>query len=152
MIGALRVRGARVGEIARELKRHRSTIWREVERNCSPHDGAYRARWAVEKDSGRRRRTRHNRCFGPAHFAPIERMLRQDFSPEQVVGRLRAEGVQAMSHETIYLHIWADKACGGTLWRHLRGSSKIKRKRYAGHDSRGRLAGKRMITERPAVV
>jgi IS30 family transposase len=33
LIGALRVRGAGVGEIARELKRHRSTIWREVERN-----------------------------------------------------------------------------------------------------------------------
>ncbi len=32
------------------------------------------------------------------------------------------------------------------------GARKIKRKRYAGHDSRGRLAGKRMITQRPAVV
>jgi transposase, IS30 family len=57
-----------------------------------------------------------------------------------------------MSHETIYLHIWADKARGGTLWRHLRGARKLKRKRYAGHDSRGRLAGKRMISQRPAVV
>jgi IS30 family transposase len=79
-------------------------------------------------------------------------MLREDFSPEQIVGRLRIEGVRVMSHETIYLHIWADKARGGTLWRHLRGARKLKRKRYAGRDSRGRLAGKRMITERPAVV
>jgi transposase, IS30 family len=152
MIGALRLRGAGVGTIAGELKRHRSTIWREVERNRSQYDGAYRARWAVEKTSGRRRRSRHNRCYGPAHFAPIECMLREDLSPEQIVGRLRMEGVRVMSHETIYLHIWADKARGGSLWRHLRGARKIKRKRYAGHDSRGRLAGKRMISQRPAVV
>jgi transposase, IS30 family len=151
-IGALRVRGAGVTEIAQELGRHRSTIWREVQRNCSGYDGAYRARWAAEKTSGRRSRSRRNRCYGPAHFAPIERMLREDFSPEQIVGRLGVEGVRVMSHETIYLHIWADKARGGTLWLHLRGARKLKRKRYAGHDSRGRLAGKRMITQRPAVV
>ena len=152
MIGALRVRGGGACEIARELKRHRSTIWREVKRNRSRYDGAYRARWAVEKTNGRRRRSRRNQRYGPAHFASIERLLREDFSPEQIVGRLRLEGVRVMSHETIYLHIWADKAHGGSLWRHLRGARKLKRKRYGHHDSRGRLAGKRMITERPAIV
>lgn len=152
LIGALRVRRVGISEIARELKRQRSTIWREVQRNRSGYDGAYRARWAAEKTNGRRQRSRRNRCYGPEHFAPIERMLREDFSPEQIVGRLRREAVRSMSHETIYLHIWADKARGGTLWRHLRGARKRKRKRYGGHDSRGRLAGKRMITERPAVV
>lgn len=152
MIGALRVRGCGASEIARELKRHRSTIWREVKRNRSRYDSAYRARWAVEKTNGRRRRSRRNRRYGPVHFAPIERMLREDFSPEQIVGRLRFEGVRSMSHETIYLWIWADKEAGGTVWRHLRGARKLKRKRYGRHDSRGRLAGKRMITERPAIV
>jgi transposase, IS30 family len=152
MIGALRVRGGGASEIARGLKRHRSTIWREVKRNRSEYDGAYRARWAVEKTNGRRRRSRRNRRYGPAHFVPIERMLRADFSPEQIVGRLRWEGVRIMSHETIYLWIWADKEAGGTVWRHLRGARKLKRKRYGRHDSRGRLAGKKMITQRPAIV
>ena len=151
-IGALRAQGCGVCEIARELKRHRSTIWREVRRNRSGYDRAYRARWAVEKTNGRRRRSRRNRRYGAKHFAPIERMLRHDLSPEQVVGRLRLEGLRVMSHETIYLWIWADKEHGGTLWRHLRGARKLKRKRYGRHDSRGRLAGKRMITERPAIV
>jgi len=152
MIGALRMRGSGVSEIARELKRHRSTIWREVKRNRSQYDGAYRACWAVEKTNGRRRRSRRNRRYGAAHFVPIELMLREDLSPEQIVGRLRLEGVRSMSHETIYLWIWADKEAGGTVWRHLRGARKLKRKRYGRHDSRGRLAGKRMITERPAIV
>lgn len=151
-IAAMRAQRHPIAKIATALSRHRSTIDREIGRNCCVHDGFYRAKFAVQKANGRRSRSHRNRCYGPAHFAPIERMLREDFSPAQIVGRLNVEGVRVMSHETIYLHIWADKARGGSLWRHLRGARKLKRKRYAAHDSRGRLAGKRMITQRPAVV
>ena len=148
----MRARRHSIIEIARELKRHRSTIYREVERNSAKYDGAYRPFFAVEKCNGRRRRSRRNRRYIPEHFAAIERLLREDLSPQQIVGRHRLEGVQVMSHETIYLHIWADKAHGGTLWCHLRGARKLKRKRYGRHDSRGRLAGKKLIGERPAIV
>ena len=41
---------------------------------------------------------------------------------------------------------------GGTLYQQLRGDRKQRRKRYGCYDSRGRLAGKRTITERPAIV
>ena len=58
----------------------------------------------------------------------------------------------AISHETIYRHIWRDLRSGGTLHQHLRGARKSCRKRYGRYDSRGRLAGKRMIGERPARV
>ncbi len=71
--------------------------------------------------------------------------------PTGIVGRLRAEGIGVMSIETIYLHIWQDRTEGGTFWRHLRGANKQRRKRYARKDRRGRLAGKRMITERPPI-
>jgi transposase, IS30 family len=152
LIAAMRARRHSVAGIARELKRHRSTIYRELGRNCAKYDGAYRPRFAVEKCNGRRRRSRRNRRYTVEHFAAIERLLREDFSPEQIVGRLRLEGVEVMSHETIYLHIWADKQNGGTLWRHLRGARKLKRKRYGRNDSRGRLAGKKMIGQRPAIV
>ena len=57
-----------------------------------------------------------------------------------------------MSHETIYKWIWLDRCRGGTLWEHLRGARKQRRKRYSRYDSRGRLAGKKMIGERPASV
>ena len=152
MIAALRASKHSTAAIARQLNRHRSTIYREVARNAYAYDGAYRPLHAVKKTNGRRRRSRRNRRYTPGHFAPIERLLREDYSPQQIVGRLRLEGVQVMSHETIYLHIWADKAHGGSLWRHLRGARKLKRKRYGRHDSRGRLAGKKMIEQRPAIV
>ena len=151
-IGAMKSAGTSPAEIAVELKRHRSTIYREIRRNSATYDGYYRAQTACERTRGRRCRSRRNRRYGTEQFAPVEVMLRNDFSPEQIVGRLKLEGVLAMSHETIYGWIWADKAKGGLLWRHLRGARKQKRKRYGRYDSRGRLAGKKMIGERPAEV
>ncbi|MDP6579371.1 MAG: IS30 family transposase, partial [Vicinamibacterales bacterium] len=41
---------------------------------------------------------------------------------------------------------------GGQLYRHLRSAAKQRRKRRGSHDGRGRLAGKRHISERPATV
>lgn len=57
-----------------------------------------------------------------------------------------------LCHETIYQNIWRDKKKGGSLWLELRQSNKQRRKRYSAYDSRGRLAGKRDITERPSEV
>jgi len=151
-IAALRQHGRTSPQIAAALRRHPSTIAREVKRNATPYDGAYRPNMAVELSNGRRRRSRRNTRFGPLHFAPVEALLEQHWSPAQIVGRLRRENTPIMSHETIYLHIWRDRQNGGSLWRHLRGAQKRRRKRYARHDSRGRLAGKRMIQERPSIV
>lgn len=69
-----------------------------------------------------------------------------------MAGYLRRVARLAISHETIYRHIWADRRQGGTLDTHLRGARKQRRKRYGHYDSRGRLAGKRPIAERPASV
>src|SRR5581483_4429810 len=151
-IAVLRQQGCSTPVIAGALRRHRSTIHRELRRNQTPYDLAYRPNMAVEMTNGRRRRSRRNARYGPADFAPIARRLQEYWSPAQIVGRSRREGLAIMSHETIYLRIWADRAAGGSLWRHLRGARKRRRKRYARHDSRGRLAGKKLITERPAIV
>lgn len=53
---------------------------------------------------------------------------------------------------TIYRYIWADQRAGGTLYRHLRGARKQRRKRYGRYDRRGRLAGKRPISARPVAA
>lgn len=152
MIAAMRSQRVAMAEIARQLDRHRSTIYREVARNRSTYDGAYRAAAAVEHTNGRRSRSRRNRRYGPADFAPIEEYLREDWSPEQIVGQFRRNGRPVMSHATIYSHVRTDEARDGTLWGHLRGSRKQRRKRYRSQDSRGRLAGKTMIGDRPQIV
>lgn len=138
--------------IAEALGRHRSTIYRELKRNRCRVTGKYAASIGQMHTNGRRRRSRRNLHYGSEEFKAIEVMVRGELSPEQIVGRRRFLGQAVMSHETIYKWIWADKRRGGSLWKHLRGARKQRRKRYGRYDSRGRLAGKKMIQTRPPVV
>jgi IS30 family transposase len=151
-LSVLRQRGLSAAAIARVLGRHRSTIGREVERNRAHSDGTYRPQLADWYARGRRSHSRRNRQFTEAEWTRIRALLCEDWSPEQVAGWLRRHRELAISHETIYRYVWADKRAGGTLHQHLRGARKQRRKRYGCYDSRGRLAGKRLITERPAIV
>ena len=149
-ISTLRKQGLNGAQIAREIGRHRSTLWREIKRNSS--SGKYRPSKAVERTNGRRSRSRRNGHFGPEVFRAVERYVKLDWSPEQIANRLREEEGLSISHETIYQYIWREKRQGGTLYRHLRCSSKQRRKRHNSYDRRGRLEGKRHISERPASV
>lgn len=151
-IAALRREGLSPSQVARRLGRHRSTISREVKRNSSRWDGSYRPSKAIEQSNGRRSRARRNQYFTAADFSLVEKKLREEWSPEQISGRLRLQGGLSISHETIYCHIWRDKEAGGDLYRNLRCSPKLRRKRHNSYDSRGRLAGKRHISERPPHV
>ena len=152
MLSALRKQGCSPAYIARQLGRHRSTISRELHRNASKWGGWYRPTVAIENTGGRRARSRRNRRFRAADVGLVEQLIRRQWRPEQVAGYLRRTGQLSISHETIYRHIWADWRRGGTLHRELRGARKQRRKRYRSYDSRGRLAGKRHISERPASV
>ena len=70
-------------------------------------------------------------------------MLCIQWSPEQIASKL------PISHETVYQHVYADKAQGGTLWNNLR-CQKQKRKRYAScRDRRGQIPNRRPLSERP---
>jgi IS30 family transposase len=152
MLAALRKQGFNKSQIARALGRHRSTVGRELCRNSTRADGRYRAFTAQERTNGRRSRSRRNSRFTGQDFALIDGMLCRQWSPEQVAGHLARTGRLSISHETIYRHVWRDKREGGALYTHLRGARKRRRKRYGAYDSRGRLAGKRMISERPPEV
>ena len=141
--------GRSAGDIAKALGRHRSTIYREVGRNCSRSDGFYRPQQADSWARTRRSRSRRNYRITDQDWELVVRLLKIDWSPEQIAGRLGIIGRLQISHETIYLHVWADKRRGGTLYQHLRGATKLRRKRHGTYDSRGRLAGKRPIEDRP---
>ena len=151
VLAALRSLGLNKAEIGRQLGRHRSTIGRELRRNCAPYDGGYRSRRAHQRAHARRYRSRRNSQFAGAQWDRVEELLREEWSPEQVAGYLGRTRQLSISHETIYRHVWRDLKAGGSLHAHLRGARKQCRKRYGRYDSRGRLAGKRMIGERPAV-
>lgn len=139
-------------EIARELGRHRCTIAREIERNKRAYDGGYRAEQAQSYYQGRRRRSRYGFHHTKKEMKLVFHLLKKNWSPEQISKVLKWAGLLSISHETIYKHILYDKEHGGTLYTHLRIMPKNRRKRYNTRDSRGRLQGKRPITDRPSEV
>ena len=150
-LSLLRRQGHGVRAIARMLHRAPSTISREMRRNVWREDGrSYLPGRAQSYTNYRRRLSRRNAQFTVEDWAVVEARLRQNWSPEQIVGWFARFLILAISHETIYRHVWTDKQCGGTLWHHLRTAYKPRRKRYGRYDSRGRLAGKRHISARPA--
>ena len=121
-IATLRYQSFTLPQIARVLGRHRSTVWREVQRNRAPYDGGYRSARADERAVARRKRSRRNQQFGHAQMNRVEGLLRQQWSPEQVAGHLRRQGEFSISHETIYRHVWRDLRRGGSLHVQMRGA------------------------------
>jgi IS30 family transposase len=151
MLSALRKQGFSNADIARALGRHRSTIGREIERNSTHPDGYYRPDRAQEATNGRRSRSRRNSRFGTIEWELVQTLLRDKFSPEQISGWLKLLGLFDISHQTIYEHVRQNRKHGGNLWQHLRQPARY-RKRYGRQEKRGRLLGKRHISERPAAV
>ena len=124
-----------------------STISRELKRNRGKR--GYRPSQAHEQTLARRQKKITSRISAEV-WALAEKQLREDWSPEQVSGKLRASGI-FLSHERIYQYVYADKRAGGSLWRHLRHPKKY-RKRAGGRDRRGKIPNRRSIDERPAIV
>ena len=151
VIAALKKQGLSLSAIARHMGRSPSTVSREVVRNLSTQR-RYSPPKADSYAVARRRRSRRNTHFSVDDWVLVEHLISLDWSPEQVSGWLRLHTILSISHETIYLRVWRDKRAGGSLWTHMRQATKRRRKRYRSHDSRGRLAGKRHISERPPEV
>jgi len=82
----------------------------------------------------------------------VQEGLQAKLSPEQIVGRALLNGLEMVSHERIYQHIWEDKKKGGALYEHLRTKGKCYRKRGSLKDQRGIIPNRRHISDRPAVV
>lgn len=150
VIGNMLCRRHSKNEIARALNRSPSTISREIRRNAYPNRNAYLSYHACYMARGRRRRARQGTTYTVEQWSRVEELLKLDYSPEQISGFLLRGGEFKISHETIYRYILADKKRGGLLFRGLRSKGrKVRRKRYGAYDSRGKLAGKRPISDRP---
>ena len=135
-------------EIAAIIGCHKSTISRELRRNCGQH--GYYPNQAQLIARGRQRHSHGPRILAQT-WQQIELLLRQQWSPEQITGRLKLERHRAVSPERIYLYVYADKRRGGSLHRHLR-SQKKQRKRYGGYIRRGQIPNRTSIEQRPPIV
>ncbi|HEU0046814.1 MAG TPA: IS30 family transposase [Nitrososphaera sp.] len=147
-IYALKKAGQNQTQIALILGCHKSTISRELRRNCGQR-GYYPL--LADKVARKRHREAYYPRIAAETWQQVELLLGQQWSPEQISGRLKLERQPSVSHERIYLYIYADKRRGGTLHSHLR-SQKKQRKRYSGYIRRGQIPNRVSIEERPKIV
>jgi IS30 family transposase len=140
-IYALKKAGHKQSEIAVVLKRNPSTISRELARNTGGR--GYRPKQAQRLATERHAMNAWTIDDATWQFARAR--LEEDWSPEQISNHA------AISTETVYQRVYADKRAGGSLWQHLR-CQKQRRKRYGKHDRRGIIANRRTIEDRPPIV
>ncbi len=125
-------------EIAVKLCRNRSTISRELRRNVSS-TGEYKAYLAQKYYENRRKDSKKPYKLEDVTLRNyVNNKLGQGWSPEQISGRLEADGSDMnLCPGTIYSHVRDDKANGGLLYQKLRHGSKKKKKKYGSSDNRG---------------
>jgi IS30 family transposase len=138
-------------EIAARLKKHRSSIYRELARNSGPL--GYLAIEAQQRAEVRRRLPRRpGKLSDPRVREYVERGLEQCWSPDQIAGRSRREfrGIPArrLSHQTIYNWIDAQQPRERREWRALLRFGRPRPRRALS----GRLPGAVTIDGRPRVV
>ena len=134
-----------ITQIARLLGRDKSTISRELRRNARFR--VYKAKQAGEVANKRSESSRNANTLAPrVQEQASSALLRLQWSLEKIAGKL------SVSHESLYLQVYANKAHGGTLWKNLH-CQKQKRKRYAsGRDRRWQIPNRRPLRERPAHI
>ncbi len=141
--------GLSMREIGKAVCRSASTISRELRRNADKSDGRYRVEKADSYARARRRRSRQGSQFKPQEIAQVHRLMGRKWSPEQVSGRLRKQAQLQIGTSTIYRWLARDKAAGGRSWLQTRQLAHRYRKGYRVRDLRGRMSGKRPLSERP---
>ena len=129
-----------------------STLYRELKRNSRPR-GSYCAKYAQMLADERSKEGHVKKRFTKTMQGHVvERLTKYQWSPEQIVGRAKLQGIEMVSHERIYQFIWQDKTQGGELYKHLRTGQRKYRKRYGSRSSRGQIPDRVSIEERPRIV
>jgi IS30 family transposase len=158
VISHLSVAGFSFREIARRIKRHHTTVSRELERNGPEYDCTiYWYDWTHPRALKRRHNARHHRRQSNPHLVKyVIRKLRDDWSPETIAEKLKIDYSEndkmRVSHETIYRWIYLDAIEGGTLYHHLRRRRKRRRRQKRYGSGRRFIPGRVSISERPVMV
>lgn len=150
-ISALIKVGLNQKSIASELGVHPSTISREFKRNSHVIRG-YDAEFAQVQSVKVERAKKKRFSLTKSIEKYIRAKLKQDWSPEQIAGRMKLDTGVSVVHETIYRYIYSNKANGGKLYKSLRHKNKKYHHRSNDYRSRGTIIDRVMIDKRPKIV
>jgi len=151
-ISLLLQQGKTQKEIAKIIGKHPSTVSREIARNCDKRSREYNYELAQRKYRKRMKEKPKKIHFTELVKAFVESQIKDDLSPEQIVGKAKKEGIPCVSHERIYQHIWQDKKQKGVLYKHLRRQGKHYQKRGNKTERRGMIPHRVDIDLRPKIV
>jgi IS30 family transposase len=138
--------------ICEKTGRDKSVLSRELKRNSDKRNNVYNAGLAQRKYEKRLREKPKHIRFNEEIKQKVIAGIKDDLSPEQIVGRSKHLDEPCVSHETVYRYVWSDKKQGGCLYKHLRNKGKKYRKRGNYKNSRGIIKNRVCIDERPEIV
>lgn len=144
--------GYNKSEIARAITKDKSVVFNEIKRNSDKRSGVYDDELANRKYAKRQKEKPKIIRFTNLIQEETELLLRDDYSPEQVVGVFQKLGKETVSIERIYQYIWEDKKNKGDLHTHLRRQGRRYRKRGSSKDSRGIIKNRISIDKRDKIV
>lgn len=140
--------------IATTLGRDVSTISRELRRNRHEILRTYLPDTAQRKSDGRKRNGRKARYVdkNPKLGRYIQSCLAEDWSPEQISGRMREETGWYLNLESIYQYVYSLDGPQRLLRMHLRRRHAIRRRKRGRKVYHGKIGGRVDISLRPASV
>ena len=139
-------------KIAEIIGKNKSTISREIKRNSDQRNGVYKSELAQKKTIERHKTKPKKVSFTNSVKEYVLDKLSEDYSPEQIAGTAKNEGIVCVSVERIYQFVWKDKKAGGKCFKHLRTQGKRYNKRGHLKGKRGILVNRVDIDQRPVVV
>jgi len=137
-------------KIAKLIGVSKSTISRELKRNSN--NGYYSAEDAHIKAVLRDKFKHRYKKLTNKLKIKIGKMLRDGFSPDQLVGRLKKQNIANISYETVYRYIYANQRSGGRLYTYLRHKNKKYTNRSKQYKTRGQIKNRVNISKRAKII
>jgi IS30 family transposase len=135
-----------VPNIAKYLKRHKTSIYRELSKKNE--SGAYEYKYAQKLTSTNMIRRNHQKPTEEI-IALIEmKIINEQWSPEQISGWLKLNHKVCISHTWIYQHVEKDRSEDGELANHMRrGKYSFEPREY-----KGKIKNRTTIDQRPEII
>ena len=141
--------GKSIDDIAIYLNRHRSILYREMNR-VGTHRNNYNAEvYHLQSRTNMIRNTNDNSPSEATIKLIEQRIVQEQWSPEQISAWLKLHHHKNVSHSWIYKYIAKDKKEGGELSNHLRRGGSYQKNPI---EYRGKIPNRVPIEQRPEIV
>ena len=152
-ISAMKQQGCKTIDIAKTIKVHKTSIYRELARNSDSKTKEYKDELAQKKCDKRKKEKPHfTKQDEDIHDYIRKKLIIDRWQPEQIANRAKLEGIPMVSCTVIYRIIAKDRKAGGILYKYLRRHKPYRKLKGQYKDTRGILKNRVDISQRPAIV